>query len=358
MLLINWIHCTLFKPISDLTRRRESILKLKIMDLRMKKINWGILSTAKIGVKKVIPEIMKSDLCNIYAIASRDHNIAKKVAEELGIEKSFGTYEELLSDPKIDAIYNPLPNNLHIPLTIEAIKKGKHVLCEKPISLDANEAQLLIDTMKNHPKIKVMEAFMYLFHPQWVEVMDIISQNGLGEVKFIETHFSYFNDNPKDIRNKLEMGGGALLDIGCYPISLSRNIFKEVPKKVYASGNKHPTFGTDTLITGILEFSKGRSVFTCSTMMAPYQNVRIFGEKDYIEINKPFNPSTEQESMYHYKQKKILKPSLQYAIQFDIFSKSIINDEEVPISLIDSYQNMKVIDALFKSFNSNRWENV
>ena len=199
---------------------------------------------------------------------------------------------------------------------------------------------------------------MYLFHPQWVEVIDIISQNGLGEVKFIETHFSYFNDNPKDIRNKIEMGGGALLDIGCYPISLSRNIFKEVPKKVYASGNKHPTFGTDTLITGILEFSKGRSVFTCSTMMAPYQNVRIFGEKDYIEINKPFNPSTEQESMYHYKQKKVLKPSLQYAIQFDTFSKSIINDEEVPISLIDSYHNMKVIDALFKSFNSNRWENV
>ena len=324
----------------------------------MRKINWGILSTAKIGTKKVIPEMMNSDLCNIYAIASRDYNLAKKVAEDLGIEKYYGTYEELLNDPKIEAIYNPLPNNLHIPLTIEAIKKGKHVLCEKPISLDSKETQLLIDTMKNYPKIKVMEAFMYLFHPQWVEVMDIIGQNGLGEVKFIETHFSYFNDNPQDIRNKLEMGGGALLDIGCYPISLSRNIFKEEPKKVYASGNKHSSFGTDTLITGILEFSKGKSVFTCSTMMAPYQNVRIFGEKNYIEINKPFNPSIKEDTFYTYQKKEVVKPAMQYAIQADLFSKAILNDEEVPITLTESYKNMKVIDALFRSFHSNQWEEI
>ena len=328
------------------------------MGLTMRKINWGILSTAKIGVKKVIPEMMNSNLCNIYAIASRDYKLAKKVGEDLGIEKYYGTYEELLNDPKIEAIYNPLPNNLHIPLTIEAIKKGKHVLCEKPISLDAKEAQLLIDTMKSCPKIKVMEAFMYLFHPQWVEVMDIIGRKGLGEVKLIETHFSYFNDNSKDIRNKVEMGGGALLDIGCYPISLSRNILKEEPKKVFASGDKHPIFGTDTLITGILEFSKGKSVFTCSTMMAPYQNVRIFGEKDYIEINKPFNPSIEEDSFYTYQKKEVVKPAMQYAIQADLFSKAILNDKEVPITLTESYKNMKVIDSLFRSFHSKRWEEI
>ena len=258
-----------------------------------------------------------------------------------------------MNDPEIEAIYNPLPNHLHVPLTIEAIKKGKHVLCEKPIALNAEEAKGLLNVSREFPHIKVMEAFMYPFHPQWVLVKSML--DNLGPLKLIETHFSYFNNDPKNIRNNLKTGGGALLDIGCYPISLSRALFQEEPKKVYAYGKRDPNFGTDILLTGTMEFSKGTSVFTVSTQLAPYQSVKIFGEKDHIEINLPFNPPLDKSSTIFFKEEIRVKPALQYALQGDAFSHSILKGTQVPLPLDDSLSNMMVIDALFKSFETNKW---
>ncbi|MEE2742891.1 MAG: Gfo/Idh/MocA family oxidoreductase [Bdellovibrionota bacterium] len=322
----------------------------------MNKIRWGVLSTAKIGILKVIPEMMKSKSCIIHGIASRNGSHAKKVSKELGIPKSYSSYEELLNDPEIEAIYNPLPNHLHVPLTIEAIKKGKHVLCEKPIALNAQETRTLIDVSKKHPHIKVMEAFMYPFHPQWALAKSMLGE--LGPLKLIETHFSYFNDDPKNIRNNLETGGGALLDIGCYPISLSRALFQEEPKKVYASGKRDLNFGTDILLTGTMEFSKGTSVFTVSTQLAPHQNVKIFGQKSHIEIDLPFNPPLDKDTTIFFKKEMSVKPALQYALQGDAFSQSILKGTQVPLPLEDSLSNMMVIDALFKSFETNKWVDV
>jgi predicted dehydrogenase len=324
------------------------------------KINWGILSTAKIGIYKVIPAMQQGDHSHIYAIASRSLEKAKKAAKELNIPTVYGSYQELLEDPKIDAVYNPLPNHLHVPWTVKALQAGKHVLCEKPISLTAQECETLMSAAERHPKLKIMEAFMYRLHPQWQTAKEWVATGKIGPVITIQTFFSYKNVDPNNIRNKPDIGGGGMMDIGCYAISLSRFIFDKEPTRVLARMDFDPDFGTDRLSSGILDFNGGTSTFTVSTQLPRFQRVNIFGSKGWIEIHIPFNaPSDRPCKIIHKDENSINEITFdicdQYTIQGDLFSQAVLNDTPVPIPLKDALANMKVIDAMTDSDKKNNW---
>src|SRR5499425_1930658 len=259
----------------------------------MSKVRWGILSTAKIAVTKVIPGMQKGVWSEVTAIASRDRGKADDAARTLGIARSYGSYEELLADPQIEAIYNPLPNQLHVPWSIKAAEAGKHVLCEKPLSLTVHEAKELLSA-RDRCGVKIGEAFMVKTHPQWLRVQYLIGKGVVGTLRAIVGAFSYFNRDPQNVRNVAEWGGGGLLDIGCYPITTSRWIFGEEPMRVAATVERDPEFQTDRLSSAIMEFPSGHSVFTCSTQLVPYQRMQFVGTKGRIEIKIPFNAPNDR----------------------------------------------------------------
>ena len=326
----------------------------------MKKLNWGILSTAKIGIEKVIPAMQQGKLSEIVAIASRTHESAREAAKNLKIPKAFGSYQDLLDDTSIDAVYIPLPNHMHVPWTIKALAANKHVLCEKPIALTATEAKELLKETEKFPHLKVMEAFMYRHHPQWIQALELINGGGIGMVKTVHSFFSYHNDDPENIRNMVDMGGGGLMDIGCYCISLSRLIFDSEPQRVLGKIEYDPSFKTDRICSGILDFGRGISTFTCSTQLVPYQRVNIFGTKGRIEIEIPFNAPTEQpcRMLFQFNDKieeLEIKICDQYTIQGDLFSLAVLNNENVPTPLEDAVANMKVLEAIIKSADKESW---
>ncbi len=326
----------------------------------MYKIRWGILSTANIGTEKVIPAMQKGAHSETIAIASRKIEKAQQVAKKLKIPKAFGSYDELLADPEIDAIYNPLPNHLHVPWSIKALEAGKHVLCEKPISLTAAEGQMLVDFAKTKPELKLMEAFMYRFHPQWQRAKQLVENGEIGELRTIQSFFSFYDENSQNIVNIKEFGGGSLLDIGCYNISLSRFIFDAEPKRVFGIVEVDPNFKVDRLVSGLLDFGNGTSTFTCSTQLPDYQRANIFGTKGRIEIEIPFNaPPDKPTKMWLQNENQIEEIVFdicnQYAIQGDLFSLAIINDTEVPTPIEDAVANMKVIEKIINSAKTNCW---
>jgi len=326
----------------------------------MKKVRWGIISTAKIGTEKVIPAMQKGELCDIVAIASRNPDSANRASTKLNIPKSYGSYEELLSDVEIDAIYNPLPNHLHVPWSIKALQAGKHVLCEKPIGLTAAEGEQLLMEAKKFPHLKIMEAFMYRHHPQWVRAKQLIDEGKIGDLETIQSFFSYYNVDPENVRNKADIGGGGLMDIGCYCISLSRFIFNQEPERVSGIVDYDPGFKTDRLASALLDFGKGTSSFTCSTQLTPYQRVNIFGTEGRIEIEIPFNtPPDKPTKIWHQsgEQSKEITFDIcdQYTIQGDLFSQAIINDTDVPTPLEDAVANMRVIEAIVESSKIGGW---
>lgn len=320
----------------------------------MKSVRWGILSTAKIGLEHLIPAIDASDFGTVHAIASRDEKKADEEARKLNIPLSYGSYEELLVDESVDAIYNPLPNHLHVPWTLKAMEAGKHVLCEKPIGLDSDEAELLLNKTREFPDLKVMEAFMYRFHPQWERVLSLIGSGEIGTLESIHSVFTYFNDDPKNIRNWPHMGGGGLMDIGCYCISVSRLLFGKEPDRVSGELDIDPGYGVDRKASGILSFGDKTATFTCSTKVENYQHVLIYGSDGLIEVEKPFNPQGDKTAFIHLTkqgERKTIEIEAvdQFRLQVDRFCQSIINNTAVPTPLEDSVANMKVIDAVFKS---------
>ena len=326
----------------------------------MRKVRWGVISTAKIGTQKVIPAMQQGRHCDMLAIASRNVDAARQAATQLGIPKAYGSYEELLNDAEIEAIYNPLPNHLHVPWSIKAIEAGKHVLCEKPIALNAAEAQKLVQVANAHPQLKVMEAFMYRHHPQWQKARELANSGQIGTIRTIHSFFSYFNDNPNDVRNQAEIGGGGLLDIGCYCVSLSRFVFNSEPVRVCAIAEHDPDFKTDRLASGILDFGGGTATFTCGTQLAPHQEAIIFGTKGRIAVEIPFVPPIDQPARIWFQHGNTLdeisiEVCNQYTIQGDLFSQAIINDTPVPTPITDALANMKVIDSLFESARENTW---
>ena len=326
----------------------------------MSKVRWGVLSTAKIGIEKVIPAMKQCELCEIVAIASSRIEKAQDAAMKLGIQKAYGSYEDLLNAPEIDAVYIPLPNHLHVSWSIKALEAGKHVLCEKPLAMNATEANKLLDTAEKYPKQKIMEAFMYRHHPQWQHARQMVDEGKIGDLRTIQSFFSYYNADTADIRNIAEFGGGGLMDIGCYCISLSRFIFGAEPRRILGIMEFDPQFKTDRLSSGILDFGRGTSTFTCATQLAPFQRVNIFGTGGRIEIEIPFNAPANQPCKIEYQHGN--EPSEisfdicdQYTIQGELFSKAIQQDSEVPTPLDDAVANMKVIDALIKSAENGTW---
>jgi len=329
----------------------------------MKKVRWGIVSTAKIAVKQVIPAMQQSKYCAIQAIASRTLSQAAAVAKTFNIPQAYGTYEELLQDPDIDAVYIPLPNHLHVPWSSKALAAGKHVLCEKPLALTTAEAQSLLTTAQRYPKQKIMEAFMYRHHPQWQRARQLISDGKIGTLLTIQSFFSYYNVDPKNVRNISAWGGGGLMDIGCYCISLSRFLFAREPQRVNGMLAYDPTFKVDCLAEGMLDFGDGSSTFTCATQLIPYQRVNIFGSQGRIEIEIPFNAPSDQPCKIIYQhQDQTEEISLdvcnQYTIQGDLFSQAIIEDTQVPTPLEDAVANMKVLEGLVASAKEGKWISV
>ncbi len=329
----------------------------------MKNVKWGIISTANIGVAKVIPGMLKSKALDVMAISSRDLKSAKAWASKLGIPKAYGSYEEMLADPDIEAVYNPLPNHLHVPLTLAAVKAGKHVLCEKPIAITAKEAAKL---RKVPSKTLVAEAFMVRHALQWIDARRRVKAGEIGEVRAIQVMFSYFNRDPANVRNKAGIGGGGLLDIGCYPITVSRYIFGAEPTRVAATIEFDPKFKTDRLMGGMADFGKGRHLsFTISTQLAPFQRVQIMGTKGRIEVEIPFNAPPDKPNRIFVQGMDMnvgewisFPVSDQYMLQAEAFGRSIRKQEKLVWGVEDAIQNMKIIDAFFKAGKTGKWEKV
>ena len=326
----------------------------------MKPVKWGIISTANIGVAKVIPGMLKSKDVEIVAISSRKKKTAEEWAGKLGIPKAYGSYEEMLADPEIEAVYNPLPNHLHVPLTLQAARAGKHVLCEKPIAITAKEAMQL----KKVKNVHVAEAFMVRHAAQWLAARDLVKKKKIGDVRAIQVMFAYFNRDPKNVRNMADIGGGGLLDIGCYPITVSRFIFNAEPKAVTATFDRDPKFKTDRLAGGLADFGEGRHLsFTVSTQLAPYQRVNIMGTKGRIEIEIPFNAPPDRPNRYFLQGMDMnvgewteLPVSDQYQLQAEAFGRVIRGKQKPVWGVEDAIQNMRIIDALFRSEKSRKWE--
>jgi len=329
------------------------------------KVRWGVLGAANIAVKKVIPGMQKGEWSQISAIASRDRSKAEEAARRLGIPKAYGSYEELLADSEIEAIYNPLPNHLHVPWSIRAAEAGKHVLCEKPISLTVAEAKALVDA-RNRTGVKMGEAFMVRTHPQWLRTRELIRAGRIGQLRSIVGFFSYFNVDPANIRSIPEWGGGALMDIGCYPITGSRFIFGEEPLRAFGLIERDPQMKIDRLICGILDFPSGQCVFTCGTQLVPSQRMQFFGTRARIEIEIPFNAPNDRPCRIFLDDGRdlfggglsIVEIEIcdQYMLQGDCFSKAIRGIGDVPVSIDDAVKNMEVIEAIFRSAQSGRWE--
>jgi predicted dehydrogenase len=332
------------------------------METQMKKVKWGVLGAASIAVRKVIPGMQKGAYSEITAIASRDKNRAEEAAGKLGIAKAYGSYEELLRDGEIEAVYNPLPNHLHVPWSVNAAEAGKHVLCEKPISLTVAEAKSLL-AVRDRTGVKIGEAFMVKTHPQWLRTQEIIRAGGIGNLRAIAGVFSYFNRDPANVRHKVEWGGGGLLDIGCYAITMSRFIFGEEPTRVAGALERDPDFGTDRLASAILEFPSGQSIFTCSTQTAYFQTMHFLGTSGRIEIEIPWNAPNDRPCRIFVGALMSEAPKIeefpvvdQYTIQGDEFSRAIRGEREVPVPLEDAIKNMAVIEAIFRAAESSRWE--
>ena len=319
-----------------------------------KKIKWGILGSAHIATEHVIPAMLSCQYGEVYAIASRSTEKAQNIAEQFGIPEFYGSYEELLADKEVDAIYIPLPNHLHVQWAIKALEADKHVLVEKPVGLSSKEAERLLQETKKYPHLKVMEAFMYRHHPQWIKVKELVDQKAIGDIKTIQSSFSFFENDPNSIVNSKEFGGGSLMDIGCYPISLSRFMFNSEPKSISSVIEYHPDFKVDVLASGILEFETGTSVFFSSTQLADNQQAQIFGTKGNIKFELPFNPPIDRPSKIWFTigddcQTIEFETCNQYTIQADLFALAIRNNTPVPTPLEDSVKNMIVIEKLEES---------
>ena len=326
----------------------------------MRKIRWGILSTAQFGLNTSVPAMQLGEYSVVSALASRDLANARSAAKRLAIPKSYGSYEELLADPEIDAIYNPLPNHLHVPWSIKALEAGKHVLCEKPIAMSAAEAQELLDVSQRNPRLKIMEAIMYRHHPQWQTALQLVREGQIGDLVNVHSFFSYLNTDPDNIRNQKDIGGGALMDIGCYCVSLSRFLFASEPNRLAARIESDPTFGTDRLTSAVMEFDRGSATFTCATQLAGYQRAMIYGTRGWIEIEIPFNPPNDRPCSILVsrdgKTEQITFDTVnQYTLQGDLFARAILEDMPVFTPLEDAAANMRVIDAIVRSAERGDW---
>jgi predicted dehydrogenase len=330
-----------------------------------RRLRWGVLGAAAIAVKKVVPGMRRCVLSEVTAIASRDGARAQAAAADLGLPRAYGSYEELLDDPEIDVVYNPLPNHLHAEWTTRAAEHGKHVLCEKPITVTVEEAEGLL-AVRDRTGVHIQEAFMVRTHPQWLAARDLARGGRIGALRSVVGAFSYFNDDPGNVRNVAAYGGGGLMDIGCYPVTIARFLYGEEPRRVLAALERDPRFGTDRLASAVLDFPSGHAVFTCGTQMVPYQTVQALGTRGRIAVEIPFNAPPDRPCRIQVDDGSDLfgggsetftfETCDQYALQADAFSRAVLDGTPQPVPLEDSVANMRVIRALVRSAESGTWE--
>ena len=319
-------------------------------------LRWGVLSTARIGTA-VIPATQAADRCEVTAIASRSPDRARAAADSLGIPRAHGSYQALLADPEVDAVYNPLPHHLHAEWTIAAARAGKHVLCEKPLALTVADAERMLAACEE-AGVVLMEAFMYRLHPTWVAVRDLVQSGRIGTVRAVDAWFSYFNDDPADIRNTFEAGGGALWDIGCYAVNVARMLFGAEPARVEASIQRDPVNGCDVVSAGLLEFEGGTATFTCATRLEADERVHIYGSDGWISVPVPFGipPGRPTEVRLGQGGGSPEGPDLttlsfdpvdKYRLQAEAFARAVLEGAPVPIPPADAVANVAVIEKLF-----------
>jgi predicted dehydrogenase len=328
-------------------------------------VRWGVIGAAAIAVDKVIPAMQQGQWTHVTAIASRDPRKARAATDRLDIAHAYGSYEELLEDSGIEAVYNPLPNHLHVPWSIKAAEAGKHVLCEKPIGLTAAEVHQLLDVRKR-TGMQIGEAFMVRLHPQWLTARQLVEAGRIGELRLVSGHFSYFKRDPANIRNRVDCGGGALMDVGCYTVNLSRFLFQEEPTEVVALLERDPELQIDRLTSVLMHFPSGQANFSCATQLVPYQRMHIHGTTGRIEIEVPFNAPPDRPTRIMLDDgRDVLGKGIetmefpivnQYTIQGDRFSEAIRRGTPMPVPLEDSITNMAVLDAIFRSARNGRWE--
>jgi predicted dehydrogenase len=331
------------------------------------KVKWGILGAAGIARRRVLPAMLQCELAEVAAVGSRSLAKSQEFAKAFSIPTAYGSYEELINDPEIEVIYNPLPNHLHVEWSIRAASRGKHVLCEKPIARTVAEARRLLEARDEYG-VKVGEAFMVRTHPQWLRAHELIRSGRIGKLRSAVGLFGYFNISPENVRNSTDFAGGALMDIGCYPVKMSRFIFSEDPVRVWACIERDPSFKTDRLTSAILEFPTGQSIFTVSTQMTYFQRMEFLGTEGHLEVEIPFNAPTDKpcrliiddgKDLYARASQSIeLIPICnQFTIQADLFSKAVRGESEVPNPMEDAVCNTAVLEALFRSADSGKWEN-
>lgn len=328
------------------------------------KVRWGVLGVARIATEKVIPAMQRGQLSTVAAIASRDGARAEAAAARLGVPRAFGSYEALIASPDIDAVYIPLPNHLHVEWSTRAAERGKHVLCEKPIALTAAHTRELI-AVRDRTGVQIQEAFMVRTHPQWLTALSLVREGRIGELRSMLAHFSYYNDDPANIRNVPALGGGGLLDIGCYLINTGRFIFGREPVRVSGLVDRDPVLGVDRLTSMLLDFGVGQLAGTCGTQVVPYQRVHIFGTRGHIEIEIPFNAPPDRpcrivldQTAARGVESRTIEIEIcdQYTIQGDEFSRAVLESRPVSAPLEDSLANMACIEAVFRSAESGRFE--
>lgn len=328
------------------------------------RVRWGILSTARIAREKVIPAMLKAENVEVVSIASRHEAAAHAAATALRIPRAHGSYEALLNDAEVDAVYVPVPNHLHVDWSIRALEAGKHVLVEKPLGMDAADAERLVEAAQRHPTLKVMEAFMYRFHPQWLAAKALVEEGAIGRLQQVHSHFSYCKFDPGNIRNQPEAGGGGLMDIGCYDVSLSRYLFGREPERVVASVDVDPRLGIDRLVSALLDFGAGRTAtFSCGTQLLRHQTAHAFGSDGRVELEIPFNaPQDGPCRLWHETEdgtfERVFDRVDQYTLQVEAFSRAVLEDAPVPLPLSDGLANMRVLDAIKASSREGGWVNL
>ena len=328
----------------------------------MKPVVWGVLSVSAHYRERVHTYVVKSPLVDMRAVASRVRDRADAFAREFGIPRSYGSYEQLLADREVEAVYIPLPNHLHAEWVKKCADAGKHVLCEKPFAMNAREAEEAISYAEKKG-VRVMEAFMYRFHPQWQRAREIVKAGELGRVHSIHTIFAYMLTDPTNIRNILSAGGGAIMDIGCYAVSTSRFLLGREPERVVSLVNRDAIFKTDILSSGVLDFGAAQSVFTVGTQTYSWQKVDVIGSGGEMRVHVPFNayPDTPLQvsvSTAVGEREVRTENADQYQRMFEGFSRAVRGEIPVPTPPQDAINNMKVLDALFRSEKSGTWEKV
>ncbi|HTK49383.1 MAG TPA: Gfo/Idh/MocA family oxidoreductase [Gemmatimonadaceae bacterium] len=329
-------------------------------------VRWGVLGAANIAVRNVIPAMQRSARTPVIAIASRDRAKAEAAARELRIPRAYGSYEELLADPEVEAVYNPLPNHLHVPWTIRAAEAGKHVLCEKPIALSSDEARQLL-AVRERTGVRIAEAFMVRNHPQWLAVREMVRAGRIGALRVVAGHFAYFKRDPHDVRSVPEWGGGGLMDVGCYPITMTRWLFGEEPEAVIGSVDRDPELRVDRVVSALMRFpSGGQATFTSGMQLVPYQRMQLHGTSGRIEVPIPFNAPNDRPTRILVDDGRELGDRSadaiefpvvdQYTLQGDNFSAAVRGERSVVVGVEDAVGNMAVIDAIVRSAESGRWE--